>query len=71
MREVKNSQIMKESKKKVDKVIDSILKQSRMSRKGFNEVNGIAMEMNATSQTELLTPTPIVVVGPTKEVIVS
>ena len=33
MREVKTSQIIKYSKKKVDKVIDSILKESRMTRK--------------------------------------
>ena len=33
MREVKTSQIIKDSKKKVDKVIDSILKESRVTRK--------------------------------------
>ena len=33
MREVKNSQVMKDSKKKVEKFIDSILKKSRMTRK--------------------------------------
>ena len=47
MREVKTSQIIKDSKKKVEKVIDSILKESRMSRKEFEEVKGIAMEMKA------------------------
>ena len=52
---------MKDSKKKVEKVIDSILKEFGMIRKEFDEVNGIAMEMKASGQTELLTPTPIVV----------
>ena len=61
---------MKDSKKKVEKVIDSILKESKMSRKEFDEVKGIAMETKSSGQTELLTPTPIVVVGPTKEVTV-
>ena len=68
MREVKTSQIIKDSKKKVDKVIDSILKEPRMSRKEFDEVKGIAMEMKANGQSELLTPTPIAVAGPTEEV---
>ena len=45
MREVKTNKIVKDSKKKVEKVIDSILKESGMSRKGFEEVKGIAMEM--------------------------
>ena len=48
MREVKTSQVMKDSKKKVEKVIDSILKESRMTRKEFDEVKGIAMEMKAS-----------------------
>ena len=47
MREVKTSQIIKDSKKKVEKVIDSILKESGMTRKEFDEVKGIAMEMKA------------------------
>lgn len=71
MREFKTSQIIKDSNKKEEKVIDSILKESRMTRKEFDEVKGIAMEMKASGQSELLTPTPIVVVGPTKEVLVT
>ena len=43
MREVKTSQVMKDSKKMVEKVIDSILKESRMKRKEFDKVKGIAM----------------------------
>ena len=62
---------MKDSKKKVEKVIDSILKEFGMSRKEFDEVKGIAMEMKASGQTKILTPTPIVVVRPTEEVTVS
>ena len=42
-----------------------------MIRKEFDEVKGIAMEMKASGQSELLTPTPIAMVGPTEEVIVS
>ena len=71
MREVKASQIIKDSKKKVEKVIDSILNELGMTRKEFDEVKGIAMEMKASGQSKLLTPTPIVVVGTTKEVIVA
>ena len=71
MSEVKTSQIIKDSKKKVEKVIDSILKELEMKRKEFDEVKGIAMEMKASGQSELLTPTPIIVPGPTKEVIVA
>ena len=48
MREVKTSQIIKDSKKKVDKVIDSIPKELGMTRKEFDEVKGIAMEMKAS-----------------------
>jgi NACalpha-BTF3-like transcription factor len=70
MREVKKSQIIKDSKKKVEKVIDSILKELGMKRKEFDEVKRIAMEMKASGQSKILTPTPIVVVGPTEEVIV-
>ena len=62
---------MKDSKKKVEKVIDSILKESRMTRKYFDEVKGITMEMKANGQTELLTLMPIVVVGPIKEVTIA
>ena len=47
MREVKTSQVIKDSKKNVEKVIDSILKESRMTRKEFDEVKGISMEMKA------------------------
>ena len=62
MREVKTSQIIKDFKKKLEKVIDSILKELGMSRKEFDEVKWIAMEMKASGQSELLTPAPIVVV---------
>ena len=71
MREVKTSQIIKESKKKVEKVIDYILKELGMTRKKIDEVKWIAMEMKASGKSELLTPTPIVVEGPTKEVTIA
>ena len=61
---------MKDSKKKVEKVIDSILKKCGMTRKEFDEVKGIAMEMKARSQKKKITPTPIAMFGPTVEVIV-
>ena len=55
----------------MEKVIDSILKEFGMTRKEFDEVKGITSEMKASSQIELLTPTPIVVAGPTEEVTVA
>ena len=48
MREVKIDQIVKDSKKKVEKVIDSILKELGISRKEFEEVKGINLEMKAS-----------------------
>ena len=64
MNEVKTSQIIKDSKKKVEKVIVSILKELGMTRKEFDEVKGIAMDMKASGRTKILTPTPIVIVQP-------
>ena len=64
MREFQTSQIAKDSKKKVEKVIDSILKELGMKRNEFDEVKGIPMEMKASGQSKILTPTSIVVVGP-------
>ena len=55
MREVKTSKIIKDSKKKIEKVIDSILKESWMTRNKFEEVKVIAMEMKASGQSKLLT----------------
>ena len=55
-----NKNIMdKDIKKKVDKLIDSILKELGMSRKEFEEVKGIASKMKASRQIKLLTPTTI------------
>ena len=71
MKEVQTNLMDKEIMKKVGKVIDSILKELGMSRKEFEEVKEIALDMKARIQIELLTPTLIVMVGPTKEVIVS
>lgn len=42
-----------------------------MSRKEFEEVKGIALKMKVIGQSKQLTPTPIIVVGPTGEVIVA
>ena len=49
----------KDYQKKVEKVIDSILKESGMTRKEFEEIKGIAKEMKATEESKILTPTPI------------
>ena len=40
----------RDAKKKVDKVIDSILKQSSMTRKEFDVVKGVALEMKVSGQ---------------------
>ena len=56
MKEVQSNLMDKDIKKKVNKVINSILKESGMSRKEFEEVKGIALEMKASGQTEILTP---------------
>ena len=58
----------KDTKKKVEKVIDSILKQSQMTRKEFFEVKGVALEIKVSGNIEILSPMPIVVDGPTEEV---
>ena len=70
MKEVQTKLMDKDTKKKVEKAIDSILKELGMTRKEFDEVKGVSFEMKASGQVDILTPTPIVVVGPTKEVIV-
>ena len=54
----------KERKKKVEKEIDSILKEYGMTRQEFNEINGIMLEMKSNGQIKVLEPNPIVVVGP-------
>ena len=46
------------------KVMDSILKDSGMSHKEFEEVKGLAKEMKESSQKKILSPTPITVVTP-------
>ena len=66
MRLVQSKLIDKESKKKVEKVIDSIHKESGMTRKEFNEVKGIAMEMKASGKTKVLAVTPMTIVGSSK-----
>ena len=50
MKEVQTNLTNKDIMKKVDKVIDSILKESWMSRKEFEEVKGIALEMKTNGQ---------------------
>ena len=45
-------------------MIDSILKESSMTHKEFEEVKGIEKEMKESGKTEILTPTPIAVVAP-------
>lgn len=61
----------KKSKKKVDKFIDSILKESEMTRGGFNEVKKFALEMKASGQTKVITTTPIAIAGPLEGVTVA
>ena len=54
MKEVQYNLIDKDSQKKVAKVIDSILKESRMSRKEFDEMKGVALEMKASEKYKFL-----------------
>ena len=71
MKEVQSILMEKDTKKKVDKVIESILKESSMSRKEFNEVKGVALEMKVSGQIDIITPTPIIVVGPIEQVTIA
>ena len=71
MKEVQTNMIDKDTKKKAEKVIDSILKELGMSRKEFEEVKGIALEMKASGKTEILIPIPIAMAGPTVEVTIA
>ena len=64
IREVQSKQAAQESEKKVKKVMDSILKEYGMSRKGFEEVKGLAKETKESGQIEILSPIPIAVVAP-------
>ena len=64
MRQVQSSLMEKDTKKKVNKAIDSILKESGMTRKEFDELKGVRREMKASGQTKILTPTPIAIFGP-------
>ena len=61
---MKSSQVVKESQKKMEKVIESILKELGMSRKESGEVKGIAKEMKESGQSKILTSTSIVIVRP-------
>ena len=71
MRRVHSELNNKGNKKKVDKVIDSILKESSMTRKEFDEIKGIEMEMKANAHTKVLEVTPIALVGPLEGVIIA
>ena len=51
----------KDTKKKVEKVVNCILKELRMTRKKYDEVKGAASKMKAIGKLEILTPTTIVV----------
>ena len=50
IREVQSKQAIQESEKKVKKVMDSILKESGMSHREFEEVKGLAKEMQESGQ---------------------
>ena len=71
MKGVQTNLMDKDIKNKVGKIIDSILNKSRMQRKEFEEVKGIALEMKASGQTKLLTHTPIAMEKPTEELTVA
>ena len=49
--------------------MESILKESGMTRKDFEEIKGLENEMKESGQIEILSPTPIAVVVP--EVVVA
>lgn len=71
MRIVHSKLYRKESKKKVEKEINSIIKESSMTQKEFDEIKGIALEMKDSGKIELLVATLIVVIGPLEGVIVA
>ena len=48
MKEVQSSLMEKDTEKKVDRAIDSILKELGMSRKEFDELKGVAMCIKAS-----------------------
>lgn len=71
MREVHYELHIKERKKKEEKVIDSILKESGMTQEEFNEVKGIALEIKLSGQSKVIETTPIVVAAPSKGVTIA
>ena len=62
IREVQTKQVVQDSTKKVKKVMESILKESGMLHKDFEEIKGLAKEMKESGQIEILSPKPIEVV---------
>ena len=68
MREFHMGLCSKEAKKKVEKKIQEILKESGMSREEYNEVLNVAKGFRSIGQSELLVPTPLVVATPKEEV---
>ena len=71
MREVHSELHNKESKKNAENKIDSILEESDMTREEFNELKGIAMEMKASGQIEVIAATPIAVATPSEGITVA
>ena len=61
----------KERKKRVEKEIDSILKESSMTRKEFNEIKGVTLEMKASEQIDMLEETSTIVLGPSEGVTIA
>ena len=57
IREVKTKQAVQDSKKKVKKVVESILKESSMTRKEFEKIKGLAKEMKESGQMEIVSHT--------------
>ena len=54
----------KEIKKNVEKMIESISKESGMTRKEFDEIKGIALEMKASGKSKVLEATTTTIVAP-------
>ena len=67
IRKVHSELHSKEIKKNVEKKIESILKESGMTRKEFNEIKGIALEMKANGKTKVLVAIPIANATPSVE----
>lgn len=71
MREVHSEIHSNEHKKKVENVIDSILKESGITQEEFKEIKGIALEMKESGQSRVIVAKPIAIVEPSEGVAIS